>query len=260
MVRATPLLAPLGFVASALLFAATLTGCPKSYPHCDNDATCKKFNEVCVDGQCKQCSTDNHCQAIDACMTCQANACVRTPGCCKSNLDCPDGRCSRAPGASSGTCVAGCEASSDCPAGQKCTNGACVPDVECSDDSACPTGQRCDGTRCVAGCTVETVYFDFNESAIRLDQESAVSRNAACLKSNGSRVSLEGHCDDRGSDEYNMALGQRRANSVAKQYKALGVGEGQITGVISYGEERGVCTDADEGCWSRNRRVESVSK
>jgi peptidoglycan-associated lipoprotein len=112
----------------------------------------------------------------------------------------------------------------------------------------------------VPGCKVETVYFDFNEDAIRLDQESVVSGNAACLKANGSKVGLEGHCDDRGSDEYNLALGQRRANSVAKQYKALGVSEGQISGTVSYGEERGVCSDPDEGCWSRNRRVESVAK
>ncbi len=260
MIRVVQSLSPLGLLASALLMSSVLTGCPKSYPNCDNDKTCKKFNEVCVDGLCKQCGDDSHCKAIDACMTCQANACVRSPGCCKSDLDCPGGRCNRSSGSASGQCVAGCQSKDDCPAGQRCNNGACIPDVECSDDSACGPGERCEGGRCVTGCKVETVFFDFNESTIRLNQESTVSANAACLKANGARVEIEGHCDDRGADEYNMALGQRRANTVASQYKALGVPEGQIVRAVSYGEERGVCSDPDESCWSRNRRAESVTK
>lgn len=262
MVRAsnTNIFAPLGFIASALLFAALLTGCPKSYPNCDNDSTCKKYNEVCVDGKCKQCATDTHCKAIDGCMTCSANTCVRAPDCCKSDLDCPNGRCAKAPGAATGMCVAGCSDSNACPPGQRCANGACVPDVGCSDDSFCPAGQKCQNGECVAGCSLESVYFDFNEHAIKLSEESKVSTNADCIKSSGFQVAVEGHCDERGSDEYNLALGQRRANSVSRQYKALGVGDGAIKGVISFGEERPTCTDADESCWSRNRRAETVRK
>jgi peptidoglycan-associated lipoprotein len=251
---------PLGFIVAAFLFAAMLAGCPPSYPNCDNDGHCKKYSEVCVDGKCKQCKSDATCTALDACMTCQANACVRTAGCCKSDLDCPDGRCAKGPGETTGTCVAGCSSKEDCPAGQRCQNGACVPDVGCSDDSFCPAGQKCQNGECVVACELEPVYFDFNEHVIKLSEESKVSGNADCIKTSGFQVAVEGHCDERGSDEYNLALGQRRANSLARQYKALGIGDGNIKGVISFGEERPTCNEPSESCWTKNRRAETVRK
>jgi len=254
------IVAPFGFLVSGLLFATLLTGCPKSYPDCDNDSTCKKYKEVCVDNKCKQCGTDAHCTAIDACMTCQGNACVRTTGCCKSDIDCKSGRCAKAPGATTGMCAAGCSSTNDCPAGQRCADGACVPDVGCTDDSKCAAGQKCQNGECVAACELKPVYFDFNEHTIKLAEEKKVSANAECVKSAGFTVAIEGHCDERGSDEYNLALGQRRANSVARQYKALGLGGSSISGVISFGEERPTCNDASETCWSSNRRAETVRK
>ena len=246
----------LGFVLAAL----TVTGCPKSYPDCDDDSTCKKHNEVCVDGRCHQCRDNSQCSAIDACQTCQGNACVRRPGCCKSDLDCPNGKCWKQGDGETGQCGGVCQTNSDCPSGLKCAGGQCVPDVACTDDSFCPNGQKCQGGKCVAGCEVQIVLFDFNEYTIRLDQEGMVSSNAQCLKSSGNTVSVEGHCDERGADEYNLALGQRRAASVARQYKTLGVSEGQIKSVISFGEEKPVCSESSEDCWRRNRRAETVQK
>ncbi|HET7126989.1 MAG TPA: OmpA family protein, partial [Lysobacter sp.] len=72
-----------------------------------------------------------------------------------------------------------------------------------------------------------------------------------------SRVTLEGNADERGSREYNMGLGERRGNAVSSALQANGGSASQIT-VVSYGEERPVCNESGEGCWSQNRRVEIV--
>ncbi len=103
-----------------------------------------------------------------------------------------------------------------------------------------------------------TIYFDFDKFSIRDDMKPALERNAEWLKKNTAvKVKLEGHCDDRGSDEYNLALGDRRANSAKKYLANLGIDASRIS-TISYGEEKPVCKDASEPCWSKNRRVEFV--
>jgi|GEM_PF-299307 len=253
----------LGLVLGGLLLTTLLSGCPKSYPDCDEDGTCASHGEVCVQNKCRQCRDDSQCTKLDACLTCQANECVKRPGCCKSALDCPNGKCWRDPANPSapGTCGGQCQTASDCPAGQRCANGSCVPDIACTDDAFCPEGQRCIDGRCaIVPCTPQPIYFDFNEYVIRLDQEQAVADNAACLKQRTTeRFVTEGHCDERGSDEYNLALGQRRAATVVRQYQTLGANRAHIN-VISYGEEKPVCTDARESCWSQNRRVETNPK
>lgn len=70
-------------------------------------------------------------------------------------------------------------------------------------------------------------------------------------------VTLEGHCDDRGTPEYNLALGERRAVTARQYLSALGVDTGRLR-TLTYGEERPVCTDSDEGCWGQNRRAHPV--
>jgi len=243
------------------MLALLLAGCPKSYPNCDNDRICTPKGEVCVDGTCRQCRDDTQCIKLDACMTCSANECVRRPGCCKSDLDCPGGRCWKDPNNPNapGTCGGVCKDNSHCPTGQVCKGGSCVPDAECTDDSFCPAGQRCVNGRCeTAACEPATIYFDFNEYVIRLDQERRAADNANCLNQQaGTRWRVEGHCDERGSNEYNLALGQRRAASLVRQYQALGVDRNRLS-VISYGEERPVCTESRESCWRLNRRAETV--
>ena len=84
--------------------------------------------------------------------------------------------------------------------------------------------------------------------------------DAAWLKSNpGNLVLIEGHCDERGTNEYNLALGERRAKSTMNYLVAQGVQASRIT-IISYGKERPVCTEHNEGCWSNNRRAHFLTK
>jgi peptidoglycan-associated lipoprotein len=192
-------------------------------------------------------------------MTCQANECVRRAACCKSDLDCPAGKCWKAAGDEVGRCGGVCQDDSHCPEGQRCAGGACVPADECSASRPCPDGARCVAGRCEA-CQLEPVQFDYDESAIRLDMEGVVKSNAACVRESASGVGVEGHCDERGSDEYNLALGQRRANAVSNQYKLLGVSASQLKATLSFGEEKPLCEESNESCWQRNRRAETVRK
>jgi peptidoglycan-associated lipoprotein len=102
------------------------------------------------------------------------------------------------------------------------------------------------------------VYFDLDRDALRPEFQAAMACHAKYLRDRpSSRISLEGHADERGSREYNLGLGERRGNSVSSALQASGGSGGQLT-VVSYGEERAVCTESGEDCWARNRRVEIV--
>ncbi|MFQ5456149.1 MAG: peptidoglycan-associated lipoprotein Pal [Nitrospirota bacterium] len=99
------------------------------------------------------------------------------------------------------------------------------------------------------------VYFDFDKSIIREDSKSALEKNARLLTSNPDiKVQIEGHCDERGTNEYNLALGQRRAQATMRYLKAIGVSKDRIS-IISYGEERPVCNEHNEDCWWQNRHA-----
>jgi peptidoglycan-associated lipoprotein len=105
---------------------------------------------------------------------------------------------------------------------------------------------------------VQTIYFDYDKSEIRADQMSRLQSNASWLKQNPNvRFTIEGHCDDRGSQEYNLALGDRRANAVKEYLVSQGIAERRMN-VISYGEDRPVCREETEDCYQRNRRAEFV--
>lgn len=101
-----------------------------------------------------------------------------------------------------------------------------------------------------------TVYFDYDQAFIRSDAITALQNNANYLRKNGSvSVTIEGHCDDRGTNEYNLALGQRRAQSAKDYIVNLGIGDNRMR-TVSYGEEKPVCYESTESCWSRNRRAD----
>jgi peptidoglycan-associated lipoprotein len=105
------------------------------------------------------------------------------------------------------------------------------------------------------GQNVKDAYFDFDKYNIRPDAEQALTADADFLKAHaGIRFTIEGHCDERGSEEYNLGLGDRRANSAKNFLMNLGVAEERI-GTISYGKSRPVCTESNEDCWQRNRRA-----
>ncbi len=105
---------------------------------------------------------------------------------------------------------------------------------------------------------VRTIYFDYDSSDILPEYQKAVEAHAAYLASHPEKtMALEGHADERGSREYNLALGERRAQSVKRQMVLLGAGTAQIR-TTSYGEERPVVDAHDDAAWSQNRRVEIV--
>lgn len=102
------------------------------------------------------------------------------------------------------------------------------------------------------------VYFDFDRDEVKSEFAEILSCHAKYLRDRPSaRMTLEGNADERGSREYNMGLGERRGNAVSSALQANG-GSGSQLNVVSYGEERPVCTDSTESCWSQNRRVEIV--
>jgi len=101
---------------------------------------------------------------------------------------------------------------------------------------------------------LDDVYFDLDKSELRPDTRAPLQKDADWLKKwTSTAVSIEGHCDSRGSAEYNLALGSRRANAVKEYLVSLGVPAGRMT-VISKGKEQQVCNEANEGCWQQNRR------
>lgn len=98
-------------------------------------------------------------------------------------------------------------------------------------------------------------YFDFDKAILKADARAALMIHAESLKANPRSIRLEGHADERGSREYNMALGERRANAVRDFLVLQGV-DSYLIETISYGEERPASVGSDEGSWSQNRRVE----
>lgn len=102
------------------------------------------------------------------------------------------------------------------------------------------------------------IYFDYDRSAIRPDAADILKKHAAWLKKNaGYNVKIEGYCDERGSEAYNMNLGKKRANAAKAYLVKQGVSAKRIS-TVSYGEGKPVCTEMTEACWAKNRRVQFV--
>jgi peptidoglycan-associated lipoprotein len=104
----------------------------------------------------------------------------------------------------------------------------------------------------------DTVHFALNQYNIQDNDKSTLGKQAAWLARYPSvRLNIEGHCDERGTREYNLALGARRANAVKEYLVAQGVAAGRLE-TVSYGKERPICTESNEECWAQNRRGVSV--
>ena len=102
------------------------------------------------------------------------------------------------------------------------------------------------------------VYFDYDEATLSEETRERLNRNAGLLRAAPQLVLVvEGHADERGTNEYNLALGERRANAAKSYLGTLGIGEDRLR-TLSYGEERQTCTETDESCWSQNRRAHMV--
>lgn len=251
-----------------IVFPAVLTlalaACGPKYPDCEEDKHCKDHGEFCVDKKCQQCREDAHCNAQDPCKICTANyTCGKKTGCCTSDLDCPGGKCWLPPGETVGQC-AQCLIDTDCPENYKCVAGKCAPKAECTADADCEAsrgkGYKCQDGYCVLSqCKLDPIYFDFDEFVITSQARTTLESNYKCLKERGQAITVEGNCDERGTDEYNLALGSRRANAAKEYLKKLGFAASQMS-THSWGEEKPLCYEHDEACWWKNRRADFLFK
>lgn len=255
--------------ALLLLIAATvllLAGCKPPYPKCDKNEHCAERGEVCVQGLCRECESDAQCKPGFECVE---FACVQQPE-CRLDSDCGEGQRCRG-----GQCVPECTSDRECAAGERCVDNRCVPEGACTTDADCARGERCVAGRCTAGegaeaglsaeeaerrrrlkdCRPETVFFGFNEFALGDDARDVLERNAECVRFQNRPVVIGGHADERGTEEYNLVLAQKRANSVARYMQTLGV-PAALLSTVSYGEERPLDRASNEQAWSRNRRAE----
>lgn len=120
------------------------------------------------------------------------------------------------------------------------------------------------GTEYAGAPALAAVHFTYMKAELKPEARETLKKNAvilrAILKAAPSvQVRVEGHCDQRGTLEYNMSLGQRRANAVRDYYQSFGIPKSALK-TISYGQERPVCTESNEACWSQNRRGETTLK
>jgi peptidoglycan-associated lipoprotein len=219
--------------------AFALTACPAKpkQGECKTSADCAEqqgFGKICIEGRCQECGQDTDCKEG---FVCQTNRCVPKPQ---------------------------CTGDADCPAGQICEGERCVARAAgtCSSDSDCPDG-RCENGRCAAVGAVSpecadasafTFQFGFDQATLTADAQGTLQKLAGCLKSApAKRIVIQGYADERGTAQYNIALGNRRAEAARKYLGDLGA-RGLDT--VSFGEEKPLCTEATEDCWARNRRDE----
>jgi peptidoglycan-associated lipoprotein len=111
---------------------------------------------------------------------------------------------------------------------------------------------------------IEDAYFDYDKHALRPDAITALQADSTELRDilkdyPDYKLTIEGHCDERGSAEYNVALGDQRARSAKDYLTMVGIPADQLT-LVSYGKEHPVCSDHDEACWQRNRRIHIVAQ
>ena len=137
---------------------------------------------------------------------------------------------------------------------------AVLPGVEVLDSETPTTEGDIRGGEFLPQANIKTVTFDYDRYELSEQARQTLQANAALIKARKDwAVLVEGHCDDRGTVEYNLALGQKRAKAVRDYYVRLGVPENSV-GTISYGEEKPLCTEATEACWLSNRRAETLVK
>jgi peptidoglycan-associated lipoprotein len=239
---------------SALLAAAVVggTGCKPDYPTCETDKDCHN-KEFCVARKCQQCRDTADCPAGSSC---NAGKCAPIPGYCRGKSDCPANQ----------ECIAnrcrGCASDAECPSGHFCVNGACTAKKACKSENDCAQNEDCVNGFCTAEkapppppteCKLDAVFFDFNESALTTEATAVLAADAECLKKIGRAVTLVGHTDPRGTQEYNLALSERRAQSVRDHLGRLGVDGGKMT-VLPRGSLDAKGTD--EPSWAQDRRVD----
>jgi peptidoglycan-associated lipoprotein len=211
----------------ALLAAAACT--PHiPYPECRVDDDCVDHGEVCLNGFCKQCRDDSNCAAHPDRPLCRDAICVAQP-----------------PPVAKEPAQRPCKADADCGDGQACVNDFC----RAQGDVISPKAGR------FGGCELKPVYFGFDDATLSQDARNTLDAEAQCLsKTQFRRMVLAGHTDERGTTEYNLALGERRADAVHRYLAQLGV-DAQKLKSVSYGKERPADAAHTEAAWAKNRRV-----
>jgi peptidoglycan-associated lipoprotein len=251
-------------MVAILVGLVVLAGCRPDYPKCETDEHCSDSDEgagegklFCVNGLCQECKADADCG--DPAFECNAGSCDRIPDYCSETSKCPGSQSCR-----QNRCGPECRSNEECPDGKLCEGGSCQEKPQCSADADCPDGKRCADGMCVeatdanADCGTETVFFSYDSATLGDAERDKLQANAKCILQKDLKILLEGHCDERGTSEYNIALGERRAQNVYKFLVSLGVESGSLQ-KISYGEERTrrYCgEDGRESCHESNRRVE----
>jgi peptidoglycan-associated lipoprotein len=120
--------------------------------------------------------------------------------------------------------------------------------------AAAPSTAGVDMAQDARAFEAEGIYFDFDKAEIKAEAKAILEKKAAWLRANPSyKVRIEGNCDERGTNEYNLALGDRRAKAAQKYLNALGISMDRMS-TISFGEEKPMCKEKNETCWSKNRR------
>ncbi len=206
--------------SSALLVGG---GCGPDYPKCDTDEDCRD-GEYCVQGTCQQCRDD---------------------GDCGEGRRCAMGRCEDIEGY--------CRSESDCGQGERCEANRCV---RAQLQQSMP--EQSPGEATEPACSLQPVYFDFDSDVLAPAARDVVQANVRCMRQLGiTAVHLTGYTDPRGTEEYNLALGERRARTVRDYMVALGVDAGAID-ISSMGEE--MSRGTDEASWRLDRRVDVQPK
>jgi peptidoglycan-associated lipoprotein len=238
---------------ASILAAVVVAGCTPDYPNCETDKNCSAKNEFCVAGKCQQCRSSSDCKEG---MACNSGRCDKIAGYCQNRSQCPGGQ----------ECVANrcgpCGSDKDCTPGSKCWNGVCDSKKHCAKEDDCAQNEDCVKGVCVTEkvvppapvkCTLGSVYFDFNESALTTEATGTLSKNADCLKLVARPTTIVGHADPRGTAEYNIALSERRAQSVREHMSRLGVDAGRMA-ILPRGslDARGT----NEPGWAQDRRAD----
>jgi len=240
---------PKVLVALAMLMLIAC-GDKSKKPGCKGDKDCKK-GQVCAANKCVECKTDSGCPAGKKC---SANACVAKAGCTRDD-QCPTGQVCQL-----GQCKA-CASDGECGPGGKCSAGqclrggkACSKDTDCADDEDCKGGicqKEGQGSNIDAGCQLQTVYFGFDDASIQASERERLDKNQQCLTKNSKQsVFVIGHTDQSGTEEYNIALSERRAQSVADYLSRLGTDPAKLQ-VVPKGETEPTGQGDD-----KDRRVE----
>ncbi len=150
-----------------------------------------------------------------------------------------------------------------CASRKKVTTEANVPPPETEPPAPAPPKQeeaKAPTDNLSERLALEDAFFDFDDYALRQDAKSALEKDGKYLEKNSAtKIVIEGHCDERGSVEYNLALGEKRARAAKEYLVSYGIPSSRLT-TISYGKERPFEQGHDEGAWAKNRRAHVVSK